>query len=144
MTVATIKLPWPRSALSPNARHGHWGGQRRATNSYRDASYLSVLEQKVRKPSGRTFDVLLVFVPPDRRHYDRDNLVGRCKHGLDGIALAWGINDNAFVRVAGEIRPAVVPARGAAHVRVEVYEHLETWTIRSGPDGLPASIGIAP
>jgi hypothetical protein len=40
--------------------------------------------------------VSLTFIPKDRRHYDLDNLIARCKPYQDGIADALGINDRTF------------------------------------------------
>lgn len=122
--VIHLTLPWPPSTLSPNGAHGHWAVRARSKNLYREACYLSVLEQRVRCPKGDRFDVLLLFVPPDRRKYDLDNMIARAKVGLDGLCLAWGIDDSAFVRVAAELVDTLTPARGAAEVRVTVSEHL--------------------
>ena len=38
----------------------------------------------------------MTFIPPDKRSYDRDNLVARMKSGIDGLADALGINDKRF------------------------------------------------
>ena len=38
----------------------------------------------------------MTFIPPDRRSYDRDNLVARMKAGIDGLADALKINDKRF------------------------------------------------
>lgn len=38
----------------------------------------------------------LIFVPPNRRLFDRDGLMGRLKAGIDGMADAWEINDVRF------------------------------------------------
>ena len=38
----------------------------------------------------------MTFIPPDRRSYDRDNLVARMKSGIDGLADALKINDKRF------------------------------------------------
>ena len=45
----------------------------------------------------------MVFVPPDRRLYDRDNLVARMKSGLDGMCDALGIDDNQFMSVTARL-----------------------------------------
>jgi len=142
MKSVTITLPWPPAALSSNARHSHWGPLARAKKKYRDACHWSVVEQQVPCPRFERMDVLLEFVPPDRRRYDRDNLIARCKAGLDGVARAWGIDDSAFVRVAGEIVEGVVPARGAACVRVTVSEHWRAPLIERGSDGMPERLRL--
>ena len=38
----------------------------------------------------------MLFIPPDKRSYDRDNLVARMKSGIDGLADALRINDKRF------------------------------------------------
>ena len=38
----------------------------------------------------------MTFIPPDRRSYDRDNLVARMKSGIDGLSDALRINDKRF------------------------------------------------
>ena len=119
MSTTTLTLPWPPNTLSPNARHGHWGARARAAKRYRDTCYLCVLEQRAKLPAGTSFDIELRFAPPAGHRYDRDNLVARMKHGLDGVARAWGIDDHQFVRVAGEIAD-VAPASDNAHVTVQV------------------------
>jgi len=140
---ATFTLPWPPSSLSPNGQHGHWAAKTRAKKSYRDACYVAVLAQKAKCPSARGLDLELVFVPPDRRRYDRDNLVARMKAGLDGLAAAWGVNDWKFVRVSAEIAETVAPARGAAEVRVTVREHARApIIIDRDADGLPARLHL--
>lgn len=56
-------------------------------------------------PDGR-LHVTVEFVPPDRRHRDRDNMLASIKSGLDGLADALGVNDSRFdltIRVADDI-----------------------------------------
>ncbi len=36
----------------------------------------------------------MLFHAPDRRRRDLDNLLSSCKSYLDGVALAYGINDS--------------------------------------------------
>lgn len=43
-----------------------------------------------------SLELRLVFFPPDRRHYDLDNLHARMKAGLDGLCDALEINDRRF------------------------------------------------
>lgn len=101
----TVVLPWPPSILSPNSRQ-HWAQKARATKTYRHACWALTKQANIRTiPAGRV-SVLLEFVPPDRRHRDRDNMLAAMKSGLDGLADALGINDNRFeltIRVADEI-----------------------------------------
>lgn len=36
------------------------------------------------------------FFPPDRRRRDDDGCIGAWKHGRDGMADAFGLDDHAF------------------------------------------------
>lgn len=53
----------------------------------------------------------ITFYRPNRRSYDRDNLLARMKSGLDGMCDALKINDKRFavlvIRVADEVRNEV-------------------------------------
>ena len=94
-----VVLGWPPSDLSPNARL-HWAKLARAKKQYRQAC-LSVTKEQLKKyPKYNDLPEVLVlemtFIPPDRRSYDRDNLVARMKSGIDGLADALSINDKRF------------------------------------------------
>jgi len=94
-----IVLGWPPSDLSPNARL-HWAKLARAKKHYRQAC-LSVTKEQLKKyPNYNELPERLVlemtFIPPDRRSYDRDNLVARMKSGIDGLSDALRINDKRF------------------------------------------------
>lgn len=45
--------------------------------------------------SGR-IHLSLTFCPPDNRRRDLDNLLAACKPGIDGLAMALGIDDARF------------------------------------------------
>tara|TARA_R100001463_G_scaffold101873_1_gene156295 strand:- start:852 stop:1280 length:429 start_codon:yes stop_codon:yes gene_type:complete len=94
-----VVLGWPPSDLSPNARL-HWAKLARAKKHYRQAC-LSVTKEQLKKyPNYNELPEVLVlemtFIPPDRRSYDRDNLVARMKSGIDGLSDALRINDKRF------------------------------------------------
>lgn len=95
MSRFVITLPWPSSALSPNAR-GHWSKKAKAAKAYRQACWA------ITKQSGFDVDwagdayLWLTFIPPDRRARDDDNLVAAFKSGRDGVADALGIDDKRF------------------------------------------------
>lgn len=46
---------------------------------------------------------MIIFHPPDKRHRDLDNMLASIKYGLDGIALAWGVNDKDFKPITIDI-----------------------------------------
>lgn len=100
-------LPWPLAQLSPNARL-HWAKVARAKKQYRKACWATCLEQmpgQSLSPAGDHpgLTLTLTFVPPDRRSYDRDNLMARMKSGIDGMCDAIKIDDKAFHTVISTV-----------------------------------------
>ena len=95
-----IVLGWPPSDLSPNARL-HWARLAKAKKEYR-AICNSISKEQLKKYKKETENIPerlvleMTFIPPDRRNYDRDNLVARMKSGIDGLADALKINDKRF------------------------------------------------
>ena len=94
----SIVLGWPPSDLSPNARL-HWAKLAKAKKQYRkDCETLS--KEQLKKYKFKELPEKLVlemtFIPPNKRNYDRDNLVARMKSGIDGLADALRINDKRF------------------------------------------------
>jgi len=98
-----VVLGWPPTDLSPNARK-HWAVVAKAKKQYRRDCY-SVSKEQLKKYKKETENIPerlvleMTFIPPDRRSYDRDNLVARMKSGIDGLADALKINDKRFVRI---------------------------------------------
>lgn len=90
-------LLWPPSILSPN-KIAHWSEKAKAKAKYKQQCwFIAQLEDKVFLPEYEgNFHLNLIFHPPTKRHYDIDNLLASMKSGLDGIALAWKINDTRF------------------------------------------------
>lgn len=89
-----VTLPWPPSALSPNARI-HWAAKHRHRKAYREACYWQAMADGVR-PNQQyrpPLSVAIEFVPPDRRARDLDNMLAAAKSGLDGLADAIGVDD---------------------------------------------------
>mgnify|MGYP001195151922 FL=1 len=95
-----VVLGWPPTDLSPNARK-HWAVVAKAKKQYRKDCY-SVSKEQLKKFKKITENIPerlvleMTFIPPDRRSYDRDNLVARMKSGIDGLADALKINDKRF------------------------------------------------
>ena len=95
-----IVLGWPPTDLSPNARK-HWAVVAKAKRQYRKDCF-SVSKEQLKKYKNITDNIHeklvleMTFIPPDRRSYDRDNLVARMKSGIDGLADALRINDKRF------------------------------------------------
>ena len=92
-----ITLGWPPSELSPNKRL-HWAVKRLHTQRYRESCFWQAQCEGIRPNQvyKAPVSIHLTFVPPDRRHYDEDNLVARSKALLDGLSDAMGINDREF------------------------------------------------
>ena len=125
-----LKLPWPPSELSPNSR-GHFMALARAKKKYRfDCSWTTIQQRQSQGDNlvGK-LRVELTFHRPNRRVYDRDNLLARMKSGLDGVADGLRIDDKRFdtiaVRVADEIGGFVL-------VRITGENHAES---NQRPDG---------
>ena len=96
-----IVLSWPPRELSPNWR-GHWSKKSKSAKAYRkEAGWATVEAREVVEDEGM-IDLHVTFYPPDKRHYDGDNLLARIKSGLDGIADGLAVNDKRF-RVRYEI-----------------------------------------
>lgn len=85
-------LPWPPATLSPNARQ-HWSALARAKKAYRRECAAQAQLQGLRRIEPAKLHVSLVFVPPNRRAHDLDNLLARMKSGLDGLADVLGVDD---------------------------------------------------
>ena len=95
-----IVLGWPPSDLSPNKRL-HWAKLAAAKKEYRK-NCMSASREQLKKYRGVTENIPerlvleMTFIPPDKRSYDRDNLVARMKSGIDGLSDALRINDKRF------------------------------------------------
>ena len=87
-----LTLPWPPTALSPNART-HWSALARAKKSYRAACAWTAKEQGARPMVAQRLHLTITFVPPNRRAHDLDNCLARIKSGLDGLADVLGVDD---------------------------------------------------
>ncbi len=91
-----LTLPWPPKELLPNNRNGrHWGSIQGPKSKYQQWCYLAALETHPELPEGQ-IRLLIQFYPPDKRKRDDDGMVGAFKAGRDGVAKAWGIDDNRF------------------------------------------------
>ena len=101
--VTEIRLMWPNTKLSPNARL-HWAVKASAIKKYRNDCFFEAKAQasKWTRPAGKlTLEV--EFYPPQRRAYDRDNLLARMKSGIDGVADGLGINDKEFTTMVVKV-----------------------------------------
>ena len=83
-----IELPWPPKELGGNSR-----SDRRHTTAKRKAYKLqcwAIARQEMPQTSAH---IEITFHPPDARRRDIDNMLRGIKYGLDGVALALGVDD---------------------------------------------------
>lgn len=85
-------MPWPPTALSPNARQ-HYMALARAKKKYREVCAWQAKEQGARRIEADKLHLTLTFYPPTRRAFDLDNALARCKAMLDGLADVLGVDD---------------------------------------------------
>lgn len=91
-----IELPWPPKELSPNARV-HFRTKAAAAKAYRETAYWRAHGSDAPKlPIEGGIGVRFDFHPPDKRRRDLDNMLASIKSGVDGIADAWGVDDQRF------------------------------------------------
>lgn len=91
----TVVLPWPSPALSSNARVHHMA-LARAKKAYRQACAWQAIAQGARAIKADSLKVHVTFFRPDRRTYDKDNLIGRFKAGQDGLADVLKVDDGLW------------------------------------------------
>lgn len=90
-----VVLPWPSPALSPNARVHHMA-LFRAKKAYRHACGMQAIAQGARAIKAERIKVHITFYRPDRRAYDKDNLIARFKAGQDGLADVLKVDDSRW------------------------------------------------
>lgn len=90
-----IVLPWPPKELNPNSRvHHHVLAKYK--KQYKEVCWALTKESKVLPPDTPKIHLNILFVPPNRQRRDLDNCLAAMKAGIDGLASAWGIDDNRF------------------------------------------------
>lgn len=91
----TATLPWPPKELNPNQlRRLHWSVRSKKMSEYKDACYLIAKVSGI-KPVKNPL-LLIDFYPPNKARRDVDNCLSACKAGIDGLALALGMDDSLF------------------------------------------------
>jgi crossover junction endodeoxyribonuclease RusA len=110
-----ISFPWPPAALTPHAKGSPWP-KINATKKYRyEAKVLATLANV---PSSPTARLVFTYHPP-RRGSDVQNVHGRLKALIDGIADAMGVDDKNFRCAFPEVFAEPVKG-GAVIVEVQV------------------------
>jgi crossover junction endodeoxyribonuclease RusA len=95
----TVHLPFPDPRLNPNRCKGkHWASTVALRKSAREAAMLLTRQagRGVTFPMGHEVSLKVVFIQPNRRRMDRDNLLAAAKPQIDGVADAIGIDDSQF------------------------------------------------
>lgn len=95
-----VRLPWPDSRLMPNRKNGKsWVSTSKIKTQQRAAAYLctkAALSLSGDQAWKEYIPLSLLYMPPDKRHRDLDNLHAGSKAILDGMAQALGIDDSRF------------------------------------------------
>ncbi len=87
-------LPWFNKFLNPNNKV-HWAVKAKLRAKQRSDAYWIALEAP-KPPKADKYNLEIIFYPPDERHRDIDNCLSACKGFLDGVAMAWKVNDKQF------------------------------------------------
>lgn len=94
----SLILPWPPSKLNPNQRI-HFAQKAKIAGKYKMECWAIAKSATLNRggviPSGKVH-LYIMFHAPDKRNRDMDNLLSSMKAGLDGVALALGVNDSSF------------------------------------------------
>lgn len=97
-----ITLPYPPKELNPNSRV-HYRKKNKASSMLKNAAF--VLAKEKITPDWSALDhavgyghiILEITVhPPRKGRFDLDNATAALKPALDGIAMAWGVDDSLF------------------------------------------------
>lgn len=97
MNSIVIRLPFPAPELFPNRKNGmHY----RATSAIKqkqnsDAYFATKAACTFKVPDGY-IPITCLFLTPDNRRRDGDNMLAAAKALLDGMAQALGVDDSRF------------------------------------------------
>lgn len=90
-----VTFGWPPRECSPNWR-GHWSKRAKAAKQYKHSCFVLAKEAKLAVDWEGPVYLWIKFNPPSRRTHDIDNCIAQIKNGIDGLALALGVNDSRF------------------------------------------------
>jgi len=92
-----VRMPFPAPELFPNRKNGeHWAkthALKLAHQSY--GFYATKAAGSFSAPDG-DIPLSLLFLTPDGRKRDADNMLAASKALLDGMAAALGVDDSRF------------------------------------------------
>lgn len=127
MTEITIVLPLPPKALSPNARHSHWGTRAAAAKRYRRDACMMAIAAGGRNLRWQRATAHATFYWPTRRRRDLDNAAASLKPAYDGLgpfrserAPSAGLLADDHAGVLTHLPPAfkIDPLRPRVEIRV--------------------------
>lgn len=93
-----VRLPFPDKSLMPNRKNGrHWTTTQAIKTAQHDAAFYATRQamQGWMPPNGN-MALSLLYLTPDKRHRDCDNMLAASKPMIDGIAKALGVDDSRF------------------------------------------------
>jgi crossover junction endodeoxyribonuclease RusA len=124
-----IRLPFPAPELFPNRKNGkHWSSTTAIKVKQHTDGYNATKAAGAFKAQDGHIPLSLLFLTPDNRKRDADNMLAASKALIDGMAKALGVDDSRF-------RPVLVDWRkgpdkvGALIAGVGVHSSdLSNWT----------------
>tara|TARA_R110000868_G_scaffold211993_2_gene462013 strand:- start:1464 stop:1850 length:387 start_codon:yes stop_codon:yes gene_type:complete len=95
-----IKLPFPAAELFPNRKNGkHWTATNEVKEVQKCLAYAYTKQAMVAAQTdfgNGNIPLSLVYLTPDKRKRDIDNMLAASKALLDGMAQALGVDDSRF------------------------------------------------
>lgn len=126
-----IRLPFPDKSLMPNKKNGkHWTSTvARKDGQKRDAYILTGDAMKKAGPQTwpEHIPLSMMYLTPDKRHRDLDNLLAASKALIDGMAQALGVDDKRFkpILIDAVLGPKEGGLIAAVGVKIESMVSLE-------------------
>jgi crossover junction endodeoxyribonuclease RusA len=117
-----VKLPFPDPSLFPNRKNGkHWSATHAAKTEAHFVAYACAKQRMAGfSDKGGPIPLSVVFMPPDGRRRDLDNMLAAMKPALDGIADAMGIDDKRFRPILIDVGEVAKPGAVVIGVGVQI------------------------
>jgi len=92
-----IRLPFPHASLFPNRKNGHhWSKTNDIKESQKSHAYYATKGAGSFVAPDGDIPISLLFLTPDKRKRDADNMLAASKALIDGMAAALGVDDSRF------------------------------------------------
>jgi crossover junction endodeoxyribonuclease RusA len=92
-----IRLPFPHASLFPNRKNGKdYHATLAAKQKQKEDGFYATKAVGAFKDHDGYIPISLLYLTPDKRHRDCDNMLAASKALLDGVASALGIDDKCF------------------------------------------------